>query len=45
MTIKSWLNTHSMQKRGELLDKWFEKAKGEVYVDVDPAYNYCDIMK
>ena len=32
-------------KKGKLLDKWFEKAKGEVYVDVDPAYNYCDIMK
>ncbi len=32
-------------KKGKLLDKWFEKAKGEVFVDVDPAYDYCKIMK
>ena len=32
-------------KKGKLLDKWFEKAKTEVFVDVDPAYDYCKIMK
>ena len=32
-------------KKGKLLDKWFEKAKMEVFVDVDPAYDYCKIMK
>jgi peptidyl-prolyl cis-trans isomerase SurA len=33
------------EKKGRLLDEWFKRAKDEVYVDLDPSYNYCNILK
>ena len=33
------------QKRERLLDEWFDKTKGEVYIDVDSEYSDCNVLK
>ncbi len=33
------------KKRGEVLDKWFSEAQGEVFVIIDDTYNNCQILK
>jgi len=32
------------QKKDKTLDKWFQKAKGDVFISVDPAYKTCRII-
>ncbi|MFT7031847.1 MAG: peptidyl-prolyl cis-trans isomerase SurA [Cyclobacteriaceae bacterium] len=31
-------------KRNEKLAKWFKEAKGDVYIHLEPDYEYCDIL-
>jgi len=33
------------QKRAKLLNEWFEKAREDVFINVDEEYNYCNLMK
>ena len=32
------------RKQVELMDLWFEREKGDVFINIDPEYNSCDIM-
>jgi peptidyl-prolyl cis-trans isomerase SurA len=32
-------------QKADLLMKWFEKAKKEVFIDIDEEYNSCDLLK
>ena len=32
------------RKQGIELDKWFEKARKEVFINIDPDYNSCNII-
>ncbi len=32
-------------KKSKILGEWFEEARGEVYIDIDPEYDRCKIMK
>ena len=31
------------EKRARKLSDWFDEASGDVYIDVDPAYDYCNL--
>jgi peptidyl-prolyl cis-trans isomerase SurA len=31
------------QKKDKALDKWFQKAKGDVFIDIEPAFKGCRI--
>ncbi|MEP2025061.1 peptidylprolyl isomerase [Reichenbachiella sp.] len=31
-------------KRNQIMSKWFKDAQGEVYIHVDPEYEYCRIL-
>jgi peptidyl-prolyl cis-trans isomerase SurA len=31
------------QKKDKALDKWFQKARGDVFINIDPAYKSCKI--
>lgn len=33
------------KKKAEALNKWFEKTKGEVYINVDKAYQTCKLLE
>lgn len=33
------------QKRSEVLDGWFEEASDDVFIEVDPEYDYCNITE
>jgi peptidyl-prolyl cis-trans isomerase SurA len=33
------------EKKDKALDKWFFKARGDVFINVDPAYKGCGIME
>jgi peptidyl-prolyl cis-trans isomerase SurA len=32
------------EKKDITLDKWFNKARQDVFINIDPAYNYCKIL-
>lgn len=32
-------------KRNKILADWFKTAKGDVYIKIDPEYDYCDTLK
>jgi peptidyl-prolyl cis-trans isomerase SurA len=32
------------EKQNRILEKWFTKARRDVYISIDPAYNYCGIL-
>ncbi|MCK6616981.1 MAG: peptidylprolyl isomerase [Cyclobacteriaceae bacterium] len=32
------------EKQSRILEKWFNKARKDVYINIDPAYNYCGIL-
>lgn len=32
------------EKQMKMLDKWFNKARKDVYISIDPAYDYCGIL-
>lgn len=31
------------QKKNEKISQWFDKARGNVFIDIDREYNYCNI--
>ncbi len=33
------------QKRNRVIAQWFDRAKGEVFINIDEEYNSCDILK
>lgn len=33
------------EKKDLTLDKWFNKARQDVFINIDPAYNYCKILE
>lgn len=33
------------QKEEELLSNWFVLAREEVFIDIDPAYDNCDLLQ
>lgn len=33
------------QKKAKALDKWFEEAIREIFIEIDSDYDHCDIMK
>lgn len=44
---KDWERIKSaalQEKQMKALEKWFKKARKDVYISVDPAYNYCGIL-
>jgi peptidyl-prolyl cis-trans isomerase SurA len=32
------------QKKNGILEKWFNKARKDVFISIDPAYNFCGIL-
>jgi peptidyl-prolyl cis-trans isomerase SurA len=32
------------QKKGRTLEKWFDKARKDVFISIDPAYDFCGIL-
>lgn len=32
------------QKKNQILEKWFDKARRDVFISIDPAYNFCGIL-
>lgn len=32
------------EKKARILQKWFEKVKEDVFINIDPSYNYCGIL-
>jgi len=32
------------EKKSRVLDKWFNKARGDVFISIDSEYEYCGIM-
>lgn len=33
------------QKKSEALDRWFNKAQGDVFISIDDEYDYCGILR
>ena len=33
------------EKQNKMLDKWFEKARHDVFIKIDPAFDSCGILK
>jgi peptidyl-prolyl cis-trans isomerase SurA len=33
------------QKKDKALDKWFQKAKGDVFIEIEPAFKGCRITE
>ncbi|MGI9542837.1 MAG: peptidylprolyl isomerase [Cyclobacteriaceae bacterium] len=33
------------KKRNDILDNWFELARSEVFIEIDPEYNTCQILQ
>lgn len=31
------------RKKNQKIEQWFQKARGNVFIDIDPEYGYCDI--
>ncbi len=47
-TKDDWQKINRMseeENKSNLLMKWFEKAKKEVFIDIDEEYNFCDLLK
>jgi peptidyl-prolyl cis-trans isomerase SurA len=32
------------QKKNQILEKWFNKARKDVFISIDPGYNFCGIL-
>lgn len=32
------------QKKNKILEKWFDKARKDVFISIDPSYNFCGIL-
>jgi len=33
------------QKKNGMLEKWFSKARKDVFINIDPSYNFCGILE
>jgi len=47
-TKDDWQKINSLageENKSNMLMKWFEKAKKEVYIDIDEEFNPCDLLK
>jgi Parvulin-like peptidyl-prolyl isomerase len=33
------------EKKDKALDKWFSKSRADVFINIDPSYNYCNILE
>lgn len=33
------------EKKNRVLNEWFDRAKGDVFIQIDPDYNHCRIME
>jgi peptidyl-prolyl cis-trans isomerase SurA len=33
------------EKKNRILQRWFIKARNDVFINIDPAYDYCGILK
>jgi peptidyl-prolyl cis-trans isomerase SurA len=33
------------EKRDRILDKWFQKSRGDVFITIDPEFNSCGILE
>lgn len=33
------------EKKNKILQKWFEKAKADVFINIDQAYDFCGILR
>lgn len=33
------------EKRDRILDKWFQKSRGDVFITIDPEFDSCDILE
>jgi peptidyl-prolyl cis-trans isomerase SurA len=38
-------NAALAEERNKLMMKWFDKTKKELFIDIDPDYKECDVMK
>lgn len=36
-------NAALMRKKNQIISEWFEKARGNVFIEVDPEYDYCNL--
>ena len=32
-------------KKNRILEKWFDKARQDVFISIDESYNFCGILK
>jgi peptidyl-prolyl cis-trans isomerase SurA len=32
------------KKRAERINEWFDKNKGELFIEIDPDYKSCDLL-
>lgn len=37
-------NATLMQKKNKVLEKWFGKVRKDVFISIDPAYDFCGIL-
>ncbi len=43
-----WFRIHSAataEKKDKAMEKWFKKARADVFINIDPLYNSCRIME
>jgi peptidyl-prolyl cis-trans isomerase SurA len=33
------------QKKNRILEKWFTKARQDVFISIDQTYNFCGILE
>jgi peptidyl-prolyl cis-trans isomerase SurA len=33
------------EKKNKIIEKWFVKSRQDVFINIDPAYNYCKILE
>lgn len=33
------------EKKDKAINKWFLKARQDVFINIDPSYNYCKILE
>lgn len=36
-------NAALAQKKNRIISEWFDKARGNVFIEIDPEYNYCNL--
>ncbi len=33
------------EKKDKIIGKWFNKSRQDVFINIDPSYNYCKILE